>query len=185
MAFLTTIQNFVKNLDEQELIKYFIGFGLTLLSIITLILYFNIISVNKYKTRLSEINKERLKTKRILTDFKLVNLQKQKIEDILSAHKNFFIAQEYNNILKKLGLTNYQSEEPTKSDGQLISGKIERILTFHLDNITMKQLTDLLTYIAEIERLYPKELIIKKVPNSQKIDTDVTIATLEDATENE
>jgi len=185
MALLSSVQNFVKNLDEQELIKYFVAFGLGLLSLITLILYLNFSGFNKYKTKLQEINKERLQTKRILTDYKLVNLQKQKIEEILSSDKSFFIEQQYNNILKKLGLTNYQSETPTKSDGQIISGKIERILTVHLDAITMQQLVELLTQIAEIERLYPKELIIKKVPNSQKIDIDLMIATLENTSENE
>lgn len=185
MTLLNKIQNFIKNLDEQELIKYFLGYGLGLLSLIALILYLNFSGVNKYKSKLQEINKERLTTKRILTDYKLVNLQKQKIEEILSTDKNFFIAQEYNNIIKKLGLTNYQSEECTKSDGQVISGKIERILACHLDSITMKQLTELLTQIAEIERFYPKELIIKKVPNSQKIDIDLIIATLEDTGETE
>jgi len=185
MALFSTIQNFIKNLDEQELIKYFAGFGLTILGLIGLILYLNHSGVNKYKSRLKDINKERLQTKKILTDYKLVNLQKQKIEEILSTNNNFFIAQEYNNLIKKLGLSKFQSEEPTKSDGEIISGKIERILTFHLDSITMKQLTELLTQIAEIERLYPKELIIKKVPNSQKIDIDLTIATLENISENE
>lgn len=185
MGPLTTIQNFIKNLDEQELVKYFAGFGLATLGLISLIMYLNYSGVNKYKFKLHEINKERLKTKRILTDYKLVNLQKQKIEEILSTDQNFYIAQEYNNLIKKLGLSQYQSEQPTKSDGQIISGKIERILTFHLDSITMKQLTELLTQIAEIERLYPKELTIKKVPNSQKIDIDLTIATLEDISENE
>lgn len=185
MAIFNTIQNFIKNLDEQELIKYFTGFALGILGLIFLILYLNYSGVNKYKTKLQEINKERLKTKKILTDYKLVNQQKQKIEDILSANQNFYIAQEYNNLIKKQNLTKYQSEEPTNSDGQIISGKIERILASHLDSITMKQLTELLTQIAEIERLYPKELIIKKVPNSQKIDVDLTIATLENIAENE
>lgn len=185
MELLNKIQNSIKNLDEKELIKYFTGFGLIVLGLIGLITYLNHSGVNKYKLKLQEINKERIKTKRILTDYKLVNQQKQKIEEILSADHNFYIAQAYNNLIKKLGLSQYQSEEPTKSDGQIISGKIERILTFHLDAITMKQLTELLTQIAEIERLYPKELTIKKVPNSQKIDIDLTIATLQDIGENE
>lgn len=185
MALFNTIKKFIKNLDEQELLKYFGAFALGIIGLIGLILYLNYSGVNKYRLKLQQINKERIITKKILTDYNLVNQQKRKIENILSADQNFYIAEEYNNLIKKLNLNRYQSEEPTKSDGQIISGKIERILTSHLDSITMKQLTELLTQIAEIERLYPKELIIKKVPNTQKIDVDLTIATLDNIEENE
>lgn len=185
MDLLNRVRTFIKNLDDRELIKYFAGFGLFILALIGLILYLNYSRTRTYTTKLKQINTERQRTKMILTDYKLVNLQKQKIEEILSSNNNFFIAQEYQNILKNVGLARYQSEEPTKSDGHIISGKIERILSSHLDAITMKQLTELLTRIAENERLYPKELTIKKVPNSQKIDIDLTIATLENISENE
>lgn len=185
MEAFTRIQNFIKNLDEKELFSYFTLFGLALLSIVGTILYFNYSGITKYKNKIAAINDERRKTKRILTDFKLVNQQKQKVDAILSKDEHFYIAQEFNNLIKKLGLTKNLSEEPSKSDGEIISGKVERIITAHLDSISMKQLTELLAQIAEIERLYPKELIIKKVPNSKKIDVDLVVATLETLSEPE
>ena len=46
----------------------------------------------------------------------------------------------------------------------------------------MKNLTDLLSQIAAVPQLYAKDLTIKKVPNTQAIDVDITVATLESST---
>lgn len=185
MAILKRVEDFIKNLDEKEFLQYALIFFTGLGLLLSLIFYFHYKIVNKYKTQLTEINKERNKTKEILTNYRLVLQQREKVEDVLAKDKNFFIAQTYNNILKKLNLSNKQVQAPTRSDGDTISGKIEKRLTSNLDGLTMETLTNLLTEIAENERLYPKELSIKKVPGSNTIDVELTIATLESVEESE
>lgn len=182
MEAIKKLRDFIRNLDETEFYKYTAIFLAIFFILFGLISYINYNRTRKYNILLEQINQERTKTKRILSEFKLVSQQKAKVDEILAQKKDFFIAQEFNNILQKLGLATHQPEEPTRSDGPIISGKSEQILTSHLYGLTMKQVTDLLTNIAEVERLFPKELTIKKTPHAQTVDIDLVIATLEQAT---
>lgn len=176
-------RDFINNLDEKEFYKYtFLFLGVFFL-IIGLIFYVSYSRIAKYTALLQQLNKERLKTRKILSENRIVIQQESKVEEILARNKNFILRQAYNEILKNVDLTKHQSEEPTTGQGITISGKIERILISHLDGITMKQLTELLLKIAEEERIYPKELIIKKTPNAKTVDVELTVATLEPLSE--
>ncbi len=176
---ITQSINFIINLDEIVFYKFFLIFLSVFFIMFGSIIYLHHRRSKKYFLMLQQINKERTITKRILSDYQLVTQQKDKVDEILDQDKNFFIAQAYSDIVKKMGLTSHQPEDPVHNQGPTISNKTERTISANLDKVSMKNLVDLLSAIAEIERLYPKELTIIKTPNTQAIDIDLTIATLE------
>lgn len=183
MEALKRLQDFIERLDTKEFYTYAAAFLGGLALIFSLLFFIHYRKISKYSAKVQELNIQRSKTKKILTEYKFVSQEKAHVDEVLAASKNFFIAQEYDTLLNNLNLKRYQPEEPTRSDGETISGKVERILKSRLDGISTKQLTDLLVALSDIERIYPKELIIKKLQNAPSIDVDLTIATLESTTE--
>lgn len=179
MDALNKLRDFIKSLEDKDFYKYALIFFGTFLLIMGLIFYISYSKTTKYRKLLTQVNEERKKTKKILTDNEYVKQQQEKVEEILAQNKDFRIAKEFGEILQRFGLMT--EEEPSRSDGETVGGKIEKILSARLKSITMKQLTELLSAIADVPQLYPKELIIKKTPNAQTVDVELTIATLEHA----
>lgn len=170
---------FIKGLEERDIYKYIILALSIVMLTLGLLIYVNYSKVNKYKREFQEIDKERKRAKKILTDHKIFTQQQAKIEQMLAQDKNFLIKNKYNEIIKSLGLSGYQHEEPKPEAGATVSGKTEIILSPYLSGINMKQLTTLLSAIADVPQIYPKELTIKKTPNAQTVDVTLKIGTLE------
>lgn len=181
MELINRLKNFISNLEEKESYKYILASIGILFLLLALLAYFYYSKINKYNNELKRINTQRQQTRKILGDYKSVNQQQFKVEEILAQDPNFRISQAYKDIIQKSGLTVYQQDEPTRAIGESVDNKTEITLTSHLTGISMKQLTELLSNIANIIRLYPKDLTIKKSPKAQAIDVDLTIATLEPA----
>jgi hypothetical protein len=183
MTLTDRIREWVKGLEDRDIYKYIaIALGIVTL-LIGLLMYIYYGKVSKYTRQLQEIIMERKQAQQILSDYKAVAQQHAKIEQILTQDKNFLITKKYSEILKALGLTSHQQEEPKRTPGATVSGRTESNINSHLSGITMKQVTDLLSAIADVPQLYPKELIIRKpTPNAQTVDVDLTITTLEPET---
>ncbi len=181
MALLTRIREFIKGLDERDLYLYMGGFFGAFLLLFGLIVYFHYSRISRYTADLKRLDTQRTQTRKILTNYKTVNLQQARVEEILAENKNFRIGEAYQSIVNKVRLGTHQQDQPTPTTGETVSGKTEVLLHTHLDRISMKQLTDLLSEIANVTQMYPKELVIKKTPNAQAVDVDLTIATLEPA----
>lgn len=181
MALLTRIREFIKSLDERDLYFYMGGFFGACLLLFGLVIYFHYSRVSRYATDLKRLDTQRGQTRKVLSNYKTVNLQQARVEELLAENKNFRIGEAYQSIINKLRLGVHQQEQPTPTTGETVSGKTEVLLHTHLDRISMKQLTDLLSEIANIIQMYPKDLVIKKTPNAQAVDVDLTIATLEPA----
>lgn len=179
MEALIKFRNFIKSLEDKDFYKYCAIAGSVILLLLGLIFFIFWSKVNRYTNEFMEINKLRNSTKTILTDYKIVNQQRAKVEEILAQNKNFILAKAYKDIIDELNLGSFQSEEPKRSQGQIVGDKIETILSGSLSGISMKQLTDLLSEIANVEQIYPKDLVIKKSPNKNAVDIELTIATLE------
>lgn len=182
MQFLNNIQDFIKNLSKQDILKYLGILFAILSSVFALMLYLHYYRVSSYLQELDDVNKERKSTAAILAKNNLVVQQRQKVDAILKQDAQVFrIAEVFENIVKKLKLEGKrETKEILTTEGAVISDKIEQKLTIKLNNITTKDLIDLLQEISKVERLYPKELSIKK-NNDKTINIEITIATLEPA----
>jgi hypothetical protein len=185
MAVLSRIKDFIRGLDERELYLYMGGFLAFMLLLLGLLIYLHYSRVNRYMTDLKRLDTQRGQTRKILSNYKSVNLQQARVEEILAENKNFRIGEAYGTIINRLRLGGHQQELPTPTSGETVSGKTEVLLHSHLTGISMKQLTDLLSEIANVIQMYPKDLVIKKMPNAQAVDVDLTVATLEPAATSE
>lgn len=181
MAPLTRIQSFIKGLEERDLYLYMGGFLAIFFLLFGLTLYLHYRRVSWYTTELQKLDTARTQTRKILSNYKAVTVQQARVEEILAENKNFRIGEAYQSIIRRVRLEYNQPEQPTPTTGETVSGKTEVLLHTHLNRISMKQLTDLLSEIANVSQMYPKDIVIKKTPNAQAVDVDLTIATLEPA----
>lgn len=182
MEFLEKIADFINGLETTDIYKYLGMFIAALLIPLCLLFYLHYSKVHTYQSSLKSVETLRAQTKKILSDYKMVNAQKEKVEEILSQNKDFRIGEAYQSLLEKLGLATSQVEQATPTSGETVSGKTEFLLSSHINSITMKQVTDLLSQIATIPQMYIKDLIIKKAPNTPTVDIELTVATLEPST---
>lgn len=182
MEWLDKIRDYIRQLENRDLYKslaLFFG-ALALLLLLTFFLHYR--RVARYTTDLKTLDTLRVQTKRIITSHKAVTAQKEKVEELLAQNKNFRIAETYQTIVQKLNLAPKLREPISPVVGDTTSGKTEVTVTSHFSGISMKNLADLLSQIATIQQLYTKELTIKKSSNTQEVDVDITIGTLESST---
>ena len=182
MQWLDNIRDYVRQLDTRDLYKGLALFFGVLALLLSLTFYLHYRRVKRYTADLKTLDNLRSETKRIITRYKAVSAQKEKVEELLAQNKNFRIAETYHTIVEKLRLLPKLKGPITPVVGETISGKNEVSVSSHFSDISMKNLTDLLSQIATIQQLYTKELTIKKSANTQAIDVDITIATLESST---
>lgn len=182
MEFLEKIVDFINGLETSDIYKYLALFFAALLIPLSLLIYLHYSKVHTYQTALKSAETLRAQTKKILSDYRTVNAQKEKVEEILSQNKDFRIGEAYQSLLVKLGLATQQVEQATPTAGETVSGKTEILLNSHINSLTMKQVTDLLSQIAAIPQMYIKDLVIKKAPNTPTVDIELTVATLEPST---
>ena len=179
MEFLHKIKDRVKSLETSDIYKYFgIFFGI-MLACLALLTYVHYSKVSKYTTSLKTLEKARAQTKKILRDYKAVSAQKAHVEEILAENKNFRVGEAYQSILERLGLTMRQTDQTAPTPGESISGKTEIVVSSHINGITMKQLTNLLSEIGNVPQMYTKDLVIKKNPQAPVVDIYISVATLE------
>lgn len=93
MSVLDPIVDMIKQADDSELLKYFgIATGIVV-ALLGILFYLHYSRVSWHTTRLRNLDRERIKTRNILRDTKLVKAQQQKVEDILAQDKDFRIGQ--------------------------------------------------------------------------------------------
>ncbi|MBA3954986.1 hypothetical protein H0X48_06735 [Candidatus Dependentiae bacterium] len=179
MEALNKLKHTLKTADTRELFIYAGSFIAALSIVLSFAFYFHLKRVNYYTQQLSTLDKQRKEARNLLSRYKLVNQRQTEVEDILNQDPSFRIEPIYANLIQKLGLTFNQPEAPTSDNGETVKGKTERILKSRLITMSMKQLTDLLSAIADIPQLYPQALEITKIPNARAVNVDLTIATLQ------
>ena len=178
---ITWLKDLIRNAEERERLLYAgVFFGLLFLSL-GLGTYLHHRRVSFYKNQLKKIDTLRSKTKKILSDYQMVKAQQEKVEQLLAENKDFLIGEAYQKLVKRVGLSAYIKDETAPTTQETVSGKREVQISSNFSGISMKQVTDLLSQIANMPQLFTKELIIKKTPQAQSVDLDITIATLERA----
>ncbi|MBA3751309.1 hypothetical protein H0X06_00715 [Candidatus Dependentiae bacterium] len=179
MEWLNRLQEYLKNLENQDLYKNFGAFLAMLFLLLSMAGYLHYRRVRRYTSDLKNIENLRADTRRIINNYKAVTAQRQKVEELLAQNKNFRIAEAYQAIVQKLGLFPRLKDAISPAIGETTSGKTEVTVTSQFSGISMKNLTDLLAQIASVPQLYTKDIHIKKTPQAQAVDLDITTATLE------
>lgn len=183
MQFFDGLRDMIKYADDRELVKYLGAFGAAFLLLFGLLFYFHYSRVNWYKNQLKVLGTWRKQTQKILSDFQLVKAQQEQVEDILAKDKDFRIGEAFQSIISNANLRNKIVDmSPIPTPGETISGKTELQMTSTLRGLSMKEVTDFLTMIAQVPQLYTKDITIKRTPGRPTVDIDITVATLESAT---
>lgn len=179
MDVFTRLKQTLKTADTRELLIYFGAVAAALTLSMALLVYIHLRRRNYYIQQLEALEKQRKETRALLGSYKLVAQRQAEVEEILNQDKNFRIEPVYTQVLEKLGLLKNQPEKQPAASTEEVKGTTERVLPSHLTNMSMRQLTELLAALADIKQIYPKELTITKMPNTQAVTVDITIATLQ------
>jgi len=153
-------------------------FSITIVSIGILFQYYK--KVSYFKQHINDLNELRAyQVKAIREKAQHVKLQRQKVNEILAEDENFKIGGYFKILLEKLHLTEKKVSEETGQIGEREDIYREIELNAKLEDMNMKQLTQLLQEIEQNKRIFTKKLVIiqsKKTPHT--IETEITIATL-------
>ncbi len=184
MVILDQLKNFIQDLDEKQFFRYLAGLLLTLVLLISMILFFNYRKVHTLKKDIARINNNRSTLQSILTTYERVKQQKADVAAMLEKDKNFKIVGYMDMLVNSLNLgsfrTNYtQSSEVKESLPEYIEIK----LVTNFTDLNTRQLVELLHEIEKNERIYTKELEITRSASKSALDVVLTIATLQARTE--
>ena len=176
MIFFTKIQEFLYGLEERHFYYYMSAFLGIIVIVSVAFLYYQYDSTTQLVESIEAINEDReTKVKPFLAKAGQV---KQKLRDInvmLAQDPDFKIGEYF----KKLKHFIPPAKEiiPTQTDRD--DHYRETSLKANFTSISMQQLLELLKDLEQTERIYIKELDIKKsVKTDHSIDVELTIATL-------
>lgn len=181
MVFIDKIKEFIEGLEEREFYIYLSAFFLAFVLFMSLLIYWHKSRMNYWQTQLSELKKQKTITRRLLDENATVELDRKKVNDILtSGSTSFKIFDFYVNMVNQLDLANYKTKEPAEPQTiQLESGEKERTLAVDFHDLNMKQVTDILKYIEDNPRVYAKRLNIEKSKDKPSVNISIEIATIE------
>jgi HJR/Mrr/RecB family endonuclease len=172
------IERTLEKYDVQDIYKYILIY-IGIVAVIFFALGYRHYSAVSTSTRnMKKLNKERIQTEQILTDYQELEYDKGQFQDILDKTRDFRIIEAYNQIIKKLNLQDSVTSEPEPVQDK-VDNYTEQKLAINLNSISTKQLVELLDEVQKYERLYTKELTITHKPKDQAIDVVLIIATLE------
>lgn len=179
MELFDKIQAYLNSLEQKRFYQY-VGGALGIIALIMFLLMFQYYrKVRSLKQMVVSTNELREEAQKILDKGQQIKKDQKEINAILAQDPNFKIAGYFADLTSKMGLA--QNLLPPSISTALQEGQYqETILQAKFNNITMKQLTELLQEVELNKRVFIKELDItraKKQANS--IDATLTIATLE------
>ena len=178
MTFLTPLRTYLENLSQKELNKVIAGFLIFLLCIAGYLLYRRQTKIQDLTSRLQTVNKERVKTQRIIQAHTALKNQRRDVDVLLDQDKNFRLLDYFNTLTSQLGLVN-AGAPVVGSPRDLDIGYNEIELTASFSSLTMVQLVSLLESLDKNKRIYTKDLLIEKSQKTPSIDVKIVIATLE------
>lgn len=125
MELLDKIRDFIRGLEDRDVYKYFAAFFASIIVLLSFAIYFHYSRVSRYTTDLKALETLRNQTKRILSDYKAVSAQKEKVEEVLAQNKSFRVGEAFQSILEKTNLIMHQTDQTAPTAGETISGKTE------------------------------------------------------------
>ena len=177
MTFLNPIKTFLNKMDSKTFLYSMIGYlaGCTLLFAIFIFYYYS--SIGSLQKKIKNINSEREEVLVILEKAESVKQQRLMVEETLAKDTDFKIGGYFKNLLAKLNLTDKKvAEETSTSDLEENYRKSE--LNAKFEDMTMKDLTELLQEIEKNSRIATDRIEITKKPAKKAIDVNLTISTL-------
>ena len=178
MVLLEYIRDYIGRYDDRQLKRAFVLTGTALFFIIVYLFYVKHKNREDFLLRISSLNKERVRTQKIISLRSLLKSERQDADLLLNEDKNFRLLDYFNILMKEIGLVP-SSDPQVAAPRDLDMGYNEIELTALFININMKQLVVLLENIDKNKRIYTKELVIDKSQKTPTIDIKLTIATLE------
>lgn len=181
MVFLDKIRSFFDTLESRSFYYYIAGYlGVGFLFIVLFIFYYYK-NVNALHRQIKKLNNTRADTvKVILESTESIGQQRSAVEAILAQNPDFKIAGYFKDLLIKLKLRNkeiQQAETTATTDRE--DNYRETELNAKFEDMTMKELTELLQALEQNPRISTKNLTITKAKkNVRAIDVQITITTL-------
>lgn len=179
MTFLEKIRTFISSMSQREF--YIYGFSI----IGGMILFVFAVNVQLYRRsrvlyrRIKTLNNDREdRVREILNQGALIKQQQEEMNRILSEDLDFKIAGYCNSVLKQLGLLNKKVTE-TATQTDIDQTHREGTLQIRLQEMNMKELTELLQIFENNKRICIKHLdITKSGKRANMIDVQLTITTM-------
>lgn len=176
MIFFTKFQDFLYGLEERHFYYYISAFLGSIIIVTGIMIYYQYDTTTELIEAIETINEEReSKVRPIIDKGARVKRKLKNINTMLAQDTDFKIGEYF----KKLKHFIQPAKEiiPTQTDFD--EKYRETSLKANFTSITMQQLLELLKDLEQTERIYIKELDIRKsVKTDHSIDVELTIATL-------
>jgi hypothetical protein len=178
MMFLEPVKLFFNKTDSKTFFYYMIGYLAGCALLFTLIVFYYYSSMGALQRKIKNINNSREEVLAILDKSALVQQQRLMVEETLAKDTDFKIAGYFKNLLIKLNIKDKEvAEETSTTDLEENYRKSE--LNAKFEDMTMKELTELLQEIEQNSRIATNRIDITKSKKKPKtIEVNLTISTL-------
>lgn len=179
MILLDQIRSFFDSLETKSFYHYIIGYVTGCVLIFALIIFYFYSSTHSLQRKIKNINSSREDEVRVILETAAhVKQQQIMIEEILSKDVDFKIAGYFEDLLNKLGIKDKKvTSEAATTDREDNYRKSE--LSAKFEDMTMKNLTELLQELEQKPRIATERLEITKSKKKPKtIEVNLTISTL-------
>jgi hypothetical protein len=177
MVLLEQIKNFFDTLETKTFYHYMLGYIIACVLLFCTTIFYFYRSTHSLQRKIKNINNSREEDVRVILETAArVKQQQTMVEEILSQDIDFKIAGYFEELLNKLGITK-TSSEATTTDREDNYRKSE--LSAKFEDMTMKELTELLQELEQKPRIATERLEITKSKKKPKtIEVNLTISTL-------
>ncbi len=176
MIFLDSLRNFIRNLNQKEMIRYAgLYLGICFICFAGIIIRFYMIN-QEWSQKLKQLNKARGQIQQVFTKFNAVQQQKNKVDEALKQNKNFNIQQYFQNLITQQHLTSQITSKFAYE--KLPNGYTQESLTVNCVQVTTQQLCELIVAIENQPLMYIISVDITHVPQAKKINVSLIVATL-------
>ncbi len=183
MKILEPLEQSIAQLDAKTFRNYLIAFFVLLTLILGLILYRYYSSVSYIHKNIRRVNEERELVKDIALRYERVKEQQRLVEALVKKNPGFKILDYFNTILNQHRIMNNLVRKPETRKTDLDTGHTEVTLLANLSGLNMKTIAELLDTLERNERINTKEVEITKPANGRTVNLNLTIATIEPASQ--
>lgn len=178
LTFLEPIKNLLNKMDSKTFLYSLIGYLGACTLLFTLMIFYYYSSIHSLQKKIKSLNSTREEVLAILETAELVKQQRLMVEETLAKDTDFKIGGYFKNLLIKLNLKDKEIAEET-STADLEENYRKSELNAKFEDMTMKELTELLQEIEHNSRIAMERLEITKSKKQPKtIEVNLTISTL-------
>ena len=178
MTFLEPVKSFLNKMDTKTFLYAIGGYLGACALLFAIMIFYYYSSLGSLQRKIKNLNSTREEALVILENAELVKQQRLMVEETLAKDPDFKIGGYFKNLLIKLHLKDKEiTEETATSDLEENYRKSE--LNAKFEDMTMKELTELLQEIEQNSRIATERLEITKSKKQPKtIEVNLTISTL-------